>query len=191
MFLRIKKYKKKILRHRLLSLALVVLLIFGLGAYLYHRWTAPQVSAIPTNTIHRLPAQPMPNNGNKTPSVSTNNNNNGSAVDTHGQSVPTTASNKWTVSQSGLITVKQPTSGSSLKSGEAIIGSAGGGIGQVEYRLLDNQIGVISQGYISVVNGNFSATISFQPHSSSGRLDVFNTDPGGREINEVQVPVNF
>lgn len=191
MFLRIKKFKRKLLRHRLSSLALVVLLIFGLGAYLYHRWTAPQVTVIPANTIHQLPAQPMPNNGNKTPSVSTNNDNNGSAVDTHGQSVPTTASNKWTVSQSGLITVKQPTGGSSLKSGEAIIGSAGGGIGQVEYRLLDNQIGVISQGYISVVNGSFSATINFQSHSSSGRLDVFNTDSGGREINEVQVPVSF
>jgi hypothetical protein len=61
----------------------------------------------------------------------------------------------------------------------------------VQYTLIDNNVGVISQGTIPVVNGNFSATIDFSPTATAGRLDVFTTDANGKEINEVQLQVNF
>lgn len=64
-------------------------------------------------------------------------------------------------------------------------------VDKVQYRLIDNTAGVISQGFINVVNGNFSAAITFKPYASTGRLDVYSLDANGREVNEVQVPVNF
>jgi hypothetical protein len=61
----------------------------------------------------------------------------------------------------------------------------------VNYRLIDDQVGVISQGTIKVVAGNFSAAVNFKPYAKTGRLDVFTTDDNGKESNEVQVQVAF
>ena len=102
---------------------------------------------------------------------------------------PSTNPSQWTVSSSGIVTVKQPASNSLLKSGDNLFGSAK--VSQVQYRLIDNQVGVLAQGPLTVVGGNFSATLHFRPVASSGRLDVFSFDSQGAEVNEVQIPVRF
>jgi hypothetical protein len=158
-----------------------------------------------TNTTHlfhntavvRAPAKPITtlstpkstNNGVKTPSSSTLTQ--GNPTDENGQ-VPsnvTANSSDWSTSTSGVITVKLPTANQTIQSGTTITGTAS--VSQVQYRLTDNQVGVISQGPINVVGGNFTATISFKAYGNSGRLDVFTTDSTGKEFNEVQIPVNF
>lgn len=101
----------------------------------------------------------------------------------------TTNSSQWTVSSSGLVTVKQPAGNSLLKSGDSLFGSAK--VGQVQYRLIDNQVGVLAQGPLNVVGGNFSATLHFRAVATTGRLDVFSFDSQGAEVNEVQIPVKF
>jgi len=100
-----------------------------------------------------------------------------------------TNSSQWTVSTSGLVTVKQPASNSLLKSGDSLFGSAK--VSQVQYRLIDNQVGVLAQGPLNVVDGNFSATLHFRAVANTGRLDVFSFDSQGAEVNEVQIPVRF
>lgn len=116
--------------------------------------------------------------------------NKGTSTDNNGVSpIVSTDSSKWTVSTSGLLTVKSPLQNSKITSGVNLSGIAS--VNQIQYRLIDDQVGVISQGIINVVNGSFSANINFVPHSTSGRLDVFNTDSNGREINEVQIKVVF
>ncbi len=50
---------------------------------------------------------------------------------------------------------------------------------------------VISTNSINVINGKFSAVVNFKPVSQSGRLDVYSTDPNGKEINLIEIPVNF
>jgi hypothetical protein len=141
------------------------------------------------------PYKSLPNKTNSNLSENAPRSNNGvtqqTATDRKGQA-PNEAindQNKWTVSESGLITLKLPAANGSLKSSDSIYGSAQ--VDKVQYRLIDDQVGVVSQGFISVVNGNFSASVNFKPYASSGRLDVFSTDPSGKELNEVQVPVNF
>lgn len=114
----------------------------------------------------------------------------GTTTDNHGQAAVSTNSQQWTTSQSGAITLKQPLSGSTFKSGAIIAGSAT--VSQVQYRLIDNSVGKIAEGTLSVVNGSFSGTVTFQPHASAGQLDVFSTNyPYGPELNEIQIPVNF
>ncbi|HEY5152501.1 MAG TPA: hypothetical protein VII55_00855 [Candidatus Saccharimonadales bacterium] len=148
-------------------------------------YTAPSNS----QAIKQLPPQPAANNGEKKSSPSSTINQ-GTATDNHGVSTVTTPSSEWTTSASGLLTVQQPAPNSTIKTGAVLSGTAK--LDQVQYRLTDDKVGVVSQGTLSVVGGKFSGSINFQAYGSSGRLDVFSTDPNnGREINEVQLPVVF
>lgn len=141
---------------------------------------------------------PVPKNnvskGTVTPAKDPNanaglNSNAGGAKDTGGTTSASTDSSKWVISQSGNITVKQPIANATLKSGGVLSGSSK--LEKVNFRLIDSSVGVIAQGTLTVVNGNFSGTLNFTPHSSSGRLDVFSTDDQGVELNEVQISVGF
>ncbi len=159
--------------------------------HLFHK-TA--VVRAPSTPITKLPVKATSNNSNNGVKVptSTSTLNQGSPTDKNGQvpssGVPTDPS-KWSSSASGVITVKLPTSNSTLQSGDTLTGTAS--VNLVQYRLIDSQVGVISQGPINVVNGNFTAAINFKSNGSSGRLDVFTADSSGRESNEVQIPINF
>ena len=127
------------------------------------------------------------------PAVKTPTPNSGTIIsggtDTNGTVSSSTDPSKWIVSDSGNITVKQPLANAQLQSGAALSGSAK--VSMINFRLIDSSVGVISEGTLNVVNGNFSGTLSFTPHSSSGRLDVFSTDSQGVELNEVQISVSF
>lgn len=122
--------------------------------------------------------------------TSNNSSNNGGAVDNQGVQEQTD-SQQWTTSKSGVITVKQPAANATLKNGSIVSGSAQ--LSEVQYRLIDDLKGVLATGPISVVDGNFSASLKFTNTAQSGRLDVFSYDPtnSGREINEVQIYVRF
>lgn len=156
-----------------------------------------------TNTTHlfhkaavvRAPAKPLtslPSGSSTTKNPSSGNSiNQGTATDKNGRVPSNTPSNpdQWSTSASRLITVKLPIANSTFHSGDAVTGSTS--IDPVQFRLVDDQVGVIAQGTINVVNGNFTATVNFKPYGSSGKLDVFSTDSTGKESNEVQIPVNF
>lgn len=111
-----------------------------------------------------------------------------SATDTGGQ-VATTSPSSWTNSSSGQITLKSPASRAKLQTGFDLSGSSQ--TSQVQYRLLDDKVGVISMGSLNVMNGNFSGKVSFKTTDTSGRLDVFSYDNNGAEINEIQIPVSY
>lgn len=114
----------------------------------------------------------------------------GGAVDNHGQSSSTpTDQSTWKTSDSGVITLKQPISGSTLKSGTELSGVAT--LDKIQYRLVDNAVGVIAQGALTVVSGGFSGTLQFQARSKTGSLAVFSFDDQGREVNRVEIPVAF
>lgn len=181
-----KRHSKKLL---IIGLAVAVLLVGGWLLY-RHQKDRPKVSPNPTPTITQLPSQPAANNGEKKVTATTGGNN-GTATDNQGKATtPVTSSpSQWLTSASGVITVKQPISGATIKSGVELIGTAKAS--KVQYRLLDNQTGVISEGFITVASGSFSANLSFTAHSSTGRLDVFTANDNGVESNEVQIPVNF
>lgn len=135
----------------------------------------------PTSNVPSSSAAKTPTNNNSSPT--------GGSQDTNGTAPTTTSQNQWIVSQSGNITLKQPVVNSTLQNGAVISGSAK--VSQVDFRLIDNQIGVIAQGVLNVVNGNFSGIMHFQNKASTGQLDVFSTQPNGAEINEIQLSVNF
>jgi hypothetical protein len=176
--------------HKFISI--VSLLIIALGAvYYFHIRPANQIvrQPVPKATIKQLPT-PTNTSTTSQPAGSTSAIQ-GTATDNAGQSpTPITSSqNQWTQSQSGVITLQQPIASSTIASGFVLNGLAS--VSSVSYTLIDNQSGVISQGVIKVVGGKFSATVGFKSTSTTGRLDVFSTDPNGKEINEVQIPVNF
>jgi hypothetical protein len=181
------------------AIALGVLVLIGAAVLVLDKTThifgkKAHVSA-PTKPITSLPSTSKGSsasaNTTKNPTTPTSVIQSGTAKDENGQAVSGVSSNpsQWTTSQSGLITVKSPTNNGTLQPNGTITGVAPAG--QVQFRLIDDQAGVIDQGAVNVVNGNFTASLNFTPYSKSGRLDVFNTDANGKEINEVQVYVNF
>jgi hypothetical protein len=187
---RAKNHKKKLPRKIVILTVAVLLALVAVGLYYLRKRNTPKVSPTPAATIHQLPAQPAANNGEKSTQASSGTNK-GTVADNQGQagSPVNTSPSQWTTSASGVITVKQPISSATIKSGVQLAGTAT--VSKIQYRLIDNQSGVVSEGFINVVNGNFSGNISFQSHSSSGRLDVFTATDTGVESNEVQIPVNF
>lgn len=100
-----------------------------------------------------------------------------------------TPSSSWITSSSGLLTVKQPVDNNLVQSGFKLVGSSSDG--NVQYTLIDSVAGMVSQGSINVINGNFAANIYFKSYGNTGRLDVYNTTSNGKEINLVEIPLNF
>ncbi len=183
-----KNPRKKPKTNRLLILVLAVaVVVAGICLYIRYRNTRPRIFPEPQPTITQLPNTPA---SDGTKSNTTQGNRDGTATDTNGQqSGSSTPSNQWIQSQSGVITLKQPVEGSTLKSGSEIFGSAKAP--EVQFRLTDNQTGVIARGTLKVVGGNFSGTLNYTATGKNGRLDVFTVAADDREINEVQANVSF
>lgn len=182
--------KRKILIFSLICIVVLALAALEITNTTHWLHKSPMVS-IPSKPITSLPRQSSAKTtaDNKTPAGSSFSQQTG--TDEKGKipnAVPTDP-NKWLMSQSGMITVKLPTANTLFKSGDKVFGSSK--VSGIQYRLIDDQSGVISQGHISVVDGNFTAAVHFTAHGITGRLDVFSADDNGRESNEVQVPVNF
>lgn len=175
-----------------LALAGLLLLILAVGFGLWYRADHSSRKIVTVGTPASQPSKATPGQtsiAEKTPSTSNGTANNGGGTDTHGTAVPTTSSNQWTTSASGIITVKSPAPNSKLQDGDVLAGSAK--TDQVHYRLSDNKVGMLAQGTLEVSNGNFSGTLHFTPHGTGGRIDIFTTDDQGVEYNEVQINVSF
>ncbi len=114
----------------------------------------------------------------------------GGAIDTHGSDAGTSPKTKPAMSTSGIISVNQPAANAKLSSGDILGGTAK--VDTIQFRLIDNVVGVIAQGSLKVVDDKYSGSLRFQPRGTAGRLDVFSLDPTtGAEINEVQIPVSL
>lgn len=180
--------KKKVI---ISLIAVLVLVALAGGGYALRqkqidsKETAKTTSKEPT-------AQEDYTTGKDRPTSTGNSNNQGGAVDTKGkptEPVPDDEST-WTKSASGEITLKQPTNGTSLASGAQIAGSSN--LAAVQYRLVDDQVGVIAQGTLNTTDGNFSGNLQFTARGTSGKLVVFNYDRvTGAEQNSISIPLTF
>ena len=182
---------KRIHHVRLYSVVIIALLIFAAVFLYFHYRSSSSTTKIVTAgkpiTYSQVKAsQPGEKSlTNNTPSSR----NSGGATDTSGSVSANTDSSKWVTSASNVITVKQPIADSTINDGGVISGSAS--VDEVNYRLSDNAVGVVAQGTLNVVNGNFSGALHFTPQGTGGRLDVFTTNSMGVEYNEVQINVSF
>ena len=183
-----RKYRYMLLLPLVVIIVVVILEVTN-TTHFFHK--AATVSA-PAAPITKLPTTTSASSGNKNPATNSTVSQ-GAATDKNGQT-PTsgvsTDPSQWSTSSSRLITVKAPIRGSTFQSGDTVTGATSVA-SQVQYRLVDDQSGVIAQGSISVVNGNFTASLNFKASSSTGSLDIFSADQNGKETNEVQIPLNF
>lgn len=107
---------------------------------------------------------------------------------------PTTSSlppsSDWVTSTSGNITLQQPSPNASIQSGSTISGLAK--VSSVQFILTDSKVGLIAQGTLSVINGKFSGIMHFTPHSPTGKLQVFYSNPNnGAEEDVINLNVNY
>ncbi len=176
----------------IIGITVLLVLLVGGGAYWWHYLRTPatkQVVKVGTFSSNNKPANSEDvTTPKKSPTTNTTQNISG-GTDTNGQSAATTNSSQWITSTSGNITVEQPIANTTIKSGVILSGVAE--VDTVHFRLIDNSVGVISEGTLNVVNGKFSGNLNFTPHASGGQLDVFSTAPDGSELNEIEIAVNF
>ncbi len=92
-------------------------------------------------------------------------------------------------SDSGNISVTSPQPNDQLSSGDRLTGNAS--VSQVQYRLIDNNMGVIASGSLSVTDGQFSGRFEFNSQGSEGRLDIFSYDEDGIERDQVEIDVRL
>lgn len=114
----------------------------------------------------------------------------GGAVDNNGDTSSSSDTSKEIMSASGLLSVISPASGDTISTGATLRGTAKNS-SEVQYRIIDNTVGVIGQGALKVVNGRYSGTLQFTPQASSGRIDIFTYNSNYQEQNNVQVQVQF
>jgi hypothetical protein len=176
-------------------LAAIIVILLGLEltntTHLLHKQKPASLTVVTAGTPVKAPASKKvspPPKGSSNDSSSPARNQ-GTATDTQGSASASTNSNQWISSASGAITVKQPVANSKIQDGVVLSGSAK--VDEISYRLTDNSVGLIAQGTLSVVNGNFSGILHFKSQGTGGRLDVFSTDSKGVEYNEIQVNVSF
>ncbi len=183
-------YRSKPSRHRRKLVALLVLLLLAAGgAYAYHRHNAKPAYVAPIAKTGD-PAKAKSTGEKITPTSGSISTNQGGAVDKQGAGTATTDPSQWTTSSSGAITLQQPVSGGTVKSGDSLRGTAK--IDTVEYRLVEDTIGVIAQGSLNVVDGKFSGVLQFKSHGHAGDLKIFSFDPStGAEINHADIRVAY
>jgi hypothetical protein len=151
-----------------------------------------QKSAVST-TATNAPVKPAPARSKSYVPVVPTGSSQGGAIDKHGAATAAdtaTDESSWKTSTSGLITLQQPIDRAEIASGDTIRGVAQ--VSTVQYRLVDDSIGVLAQGSLNVVNGKFSGILQFSHKSSTGQLKVFSLDPQtGAEKNHADIIVNF
>ena len=186
---KVKSSRKKYL----LATFVVVLLAIGIVAileatnttYFFNTPTtinedkkSPVTASTSKPTAHQLP-------------TTTDNTRSGGITDQHGQTgVALPPSSQWVSSSSGNVTLQQPSSNTVIKSGDTLSGLAK--VSTVQFILVDDSVGQIAQGSLSVVNGKFSGILQFTPHASSGKLEVYYPNPtNGAEEDLIKINVGF
>ncbi len=171
-------------------LPLIVVAVALFWYFFIYKHSQPQKQSSFSPTIHQLPSNPSSNINSSKSLSAPSGTNQGSSTSNNINSIQiTTSPSQWTSSSSGVIVLQEPISNQSVSTGFFLVGKAT--VPKVFYTLLDNRVGVVSTDSINVINGKFSAVVNFKPTSSSGRLDVYSTDATGKEINLIEIPVNF
>jgi hypothetical protein len=97
---------------------------------------------------------------------------------------------QWSTSANGDITLQEPVNGGTVGSGSVISGLAK--VSSVQFILVDNSVGLIDQGNLTVTDGKFTGTMEFTSHSSAGKLSIYYPNPtNGKEEDIISIDVNF
>lgn len=182
------KYKKSH-KKRIVWLGVILIpLLAAATAYAYHQHNKPKPAQ---TTSTSKTAQSDYSGGKKRPTDGqSTGNSQGGAVDNKGDTTTPTDTTPAITSTTGAITVLGVPANSIIKNGDVLRGTVKG-VTQVQFRVIDESVGVLAQGALSVVNGSFSGTLKFTPKAATGRLDVFSFDAAGAEINNIEIPVRF
>lgn len=182
------KHRNKHRKIKVLLPIVAVVIILCVGFLIYKMASSNEETTTPTTS--NLPTAQSDYNSRTKPEPSNVNTPEGTAADNGGEIVNVSPENQWTTSKSGLLTLYQPTKAAKLTPGATISGKTE--VQQVSYRLVDNSVGVIAQGSLKVVGGNFSGSLQFSARGNGGTLEVFTVDPTtDREINGVTIDVQF
>ncbi|HEY1645341.1 MAG TPA: hypothetical protein VGF75_03055 [Candidatus Saccharimonadales bacterium] len=175
--------------YRILSFLTVVIVLACAGVVTYKLVNKKSNGNNKSNTVPTVtgtlsqPTAHNPTSTNSTPGGVVNNNPN-----TQTSSLP--PASQWSKSANGDITLQEPVNGGTMSSGSIISGLAN--VSSVQFILVDNSVGLIDQGNLTVTDGKFSGVTEFTSHSSSGKLSVYYSDPtNGKEEDIISIDVNF
>lgn len=175
-----KNHKNK----KIIAIILILIALLIVGGYLYHH----DNKKVPTTTASNTAKSGKTNK----PSISSTQGgvtrNSSGTTGSAASSLP--PSSDWVSSTNGDIVLQQPSANSTIQPGDTISGTAN--VSNVQFILTDNTVGLIAQGTLNVVNGKFSGTLQFTPHSTTGKLEIYYPDPdNGAEEDVIDIGVNY
>lgn len=184
-----KKQKKFNNKYRLLILVVALITLSGIGFLILKNDKNPAQSEDKTTSTAPSAQEDFTGGGDRPVASTPEDKGTASVSDTQGQQSTAPDKSQWSSSSTGEITVYTPSKDKLLVSGDVISGESTLSI--INYRIIDNVSGMISQGQLSVVNGKFSGTVSFTTTATGGRLDIYGATDSGKEFGNVEIPVRF
>ena len=166
-----------------LLVAVVVLVVLGVGGFFGYRWYMDSKAEDPAAAQEQQESTQEEEVGvqdNLTPSPS--------ATTSPVSSIP---EQEQQASASTGITITSPTSGSTVKSGTKLEGTAPTSYSKVSYRIQSDERGLAGQGELNVVKGKYSGTIGSGGASGNGYIEVFVVDTNGNEQKHTKVTVRL
>lgn len=181
------KSKKSKVSAKTAVLIVVVVMALAAGAAYYFYKKNQDKPAETTSTSET--AQRGYQDGNERESAQSGGSSQGGVTDNNGDTQAPPADTTGTTSQSGAITVWQPVGQSLIGSGETIRGKAT--VPVVQFRVIDDEVGVIAQGELKVVDGVWSGIMRFNAVSGKGSIQVYSLNDQSVEENNISIPVTF
>lgn len=182
-----KSKKSKVSAKTAIFIVAVVMALAAGAAYYFYKKNQDK-GAETTSTAET--AQRDYQDGNERESAQSGGSSQGGVVDNNGDTQkPPTDTTVGTTSSSGAITVWQPVGQSLIGTGETIRGKAT--VPVVQFRVIDDEVGVIAQGELKVVDGVWSGIMRFNSVSGSGSIQVYSLNDQSVEENNISIPVTF
>lgn len=183
---------KSLVRKRVYALIIVlVILIIGVGIIAFARGDDEvRSTAQTTSDVESAQSDFSSDDATKrVPETKTGSAASGGIVDTGGTGSAPESTQDPISSGSGEISVAYPSKNATITSGTIVTGTSS--LSTVHYRIVGENVGMISTGSLKVSNGKFSGTLQFQTSSKNGKLDFFGTKSDGNEFSNLSIPVIF
>jgi cytoskeletal protein RodZ len=184
-----QKYRKT------LALSFVGVLLVSaiiLGAYIYSKNRTPIVAnenSTQTTSTQATAQNDFSEGGNREAKTGEDKSQSSINVeDTLGNDAGVAHSDSIT-SKTGEITVYSPREGDSVTNELTLSGESS--LKFVNYRLINNESGLVASGRLDVVNGKFSAKLKITPEAQQGRLDIFGSRNDLSEFSNISIGLYF
>ena len=180
----LKNTSNRTSRLKWLLVAVVMLVVLGVGGFFGYRWYMDSKAQDPVSEQNQ-----QESTQDDTVSVR-DDQTDASTSTTPSTSPPSSVPIQEQQVATGIV-ISSPKTDSTVTNGTKLEGTAPTNYASVSYRIQSDERGMVGQGELKIVNGKFSGTIGSGGATGAGLIEVFVIDANGREQKHTKVAVRF